>query len=102
MRSKAAQLNRRDAMNAEADQRAKRLERVELAPAFEPRSLRQRQRAGRTPNASRGLWTQCYVGKASSCTATGLVSGTQYWFHVRAIGAAGPSAWNDPATKRAT
>jgi hypothetical protein len=35
MRSKAAQLNRRDAMNAEADQRAKRLERVELAPAFE-------------------------------------------------------------------
>ena len=35
MRSKAAQLNRRDAMNAEADQHAKHLERVELAPAFE-------------------------------------------------------------------
>jgi PAS domain-containing protein len=34
---------------------AKRLECVELAPAFEPpRALRQRQEAGRTPNASRG------------------------------------------------
>src|ERR1035438_5326360 len=35
MQSKAAQLNRRDAMNAEADERGKHLERVELAPAFE-------------------------------------------------------------------
>jgi hypothetical protein len=33
---------------------------------------------------------------------TGLTSGTQYWFQVRAIGAVGPSAWSDPATKRAT
>ena len=33
---------------------------------------------------------------------TRLTSGTQYWFRVRAIGAAGPSAWSDPATKRAT
>jgi hypothetical protein len=34
---------------------AKRLECGELAPAFElPRALRQRQQAGRTPNASRG------------------------------------------------
>jgi hypothetical protein len=49
-----------------------------------------------------GPWTECYVGKASSCTVTGLTSGTQYWFQVRAIGAAGPSAWSDPATKRAT
>ena len=49
-----------------------------------------------------GPWTQCYVGKASNCTVTGLTSGTQYWFQVRAIGAAGPSAWSDPATKRAT
>jgi hypothetical protein len=31
-----------------------------------------------------------------------LVSGTQYWFRVRTIGAAGPSAWSDPAIKRAT
>ena len=49
-----------------------------------------------------GPWTQCYVGKASSCTVTGLTSGTQYWFQVCAVGAAGPSAWSDPATKRAT
>ena len=50
----------------------------------------------------RGPWTQCYVGKASSCTVTGLTSGTQYWFQVSAIDAAGPSAGSDPATKRAT
>jgi len=37
-----------------------------------------------------GPWTQCYVGKASSCTVTGLTSGTQYWFQFSAIGA--PSA----------
>jgi hypothetical protein len=49
-----------------------------------------------------GPWTQCYVGKPSSCTVTGLTSGTQYWFQVSAIGAAGPSPWSDPATKRAT
>ena len=49
-----------------------------------------------------GPWTQCYAGKASSCTVTGLTSSTQYWFQVCAIGAAGPSAWSDPATKRAT
>jgi hypothetical protein len=49
-----------------------------------------------------GPWTQCYVGKASSCTVTGLTSGTQYCFQVSGIGAAGPSAWSDPATKRAT
>jgi hypothetical protein len=42
------------------------------------------------------------AGKASSCTVTGLTSGTQYWFQVCASGAAGPSAWGDPATKRAT
>jgi hypothetical protein len=39
-----------------------------------------------------GPWTECHVGKASSCTVTGLTSGTQFWFQVRAIGTAGPSA----------
>ena len=52
--------------------------------------------------SSSGPWTQCYVGKPSSCTIAGLTSGTQYWFQVSAIGAAGPSPWSDPATKRAT
>jgi hypothetical protein len=33
---------------------------------------------------------------------TGLTNGTQYWFQIRAMGAAGPSAGSDPATKRAT
>jgi hypothetical protein len=49
-----------------------------------------------------GPWTQFYVGKKSSATATGLTSGTLYWFRVRAIGAAGPGPWSDPAQTRAT
>jgi hypothetical protein len=49
-----------------------------------------------------GPWTQFYVGKASKATATGLTSGTEYWFRVRAVGAAGPSQWSDKASKRAT
>jgi hypothetical protein len=48
-----------------------------------------------------GPWTQFYVGAASKCTATGLTSGTAYWFRVRAVGAAGPGPWSDPATERA-
>ena len=52
--------------------------------------------------APTGPWTQFYVGKVSKCTASGLTSGTQYWFRVRAVGAAGPGPWSDPATKRAT
>jgi len=49
-----------------------------------------------------GPWTECYVGKALSYPVTRLTSGMQYWFQVRAIGAAVLSAWSDPATKRAT
>ena len=49
-----------------------------------------------------GPWTQIYVGSRSSTTATGLISGAQYWFRVRAVGAAGPGPWSDPATKRAS
>ena len=52
--------------------------------------------------AAAGPYTQCYIGKASSCTDTSLVSGTEYWYRVRALGAAGPSAWSDRASKRAT
>ena len=52
--------------------------------------------------AADGPYTQCYIGKASSCTDTGLVSGTEYWYRVKALGAAGPSAWSDRASKRAT
>jgi len=52
-----------------------------------------------TPN---GPWVQFYAGKKSSATATGLVSGTQYDFRVRAVGAAGPGPWSDIAQSRAT
>jgi hypothetical protein len=52
--------------------------------------------------AADGPYTQCYIGKPSSCTDTGLVSGTEYWYRVRALGAAGPSPWSDRASKRAT
>jgi hypothetical protein len=48
-----------------------------------------------------GPWTEIYKGTRSQCLATGLTSGTQYWFRVQAIGSAGPSDWSDPATKRA-
>jgi hypothetical protein len=40
--------------------------------------------------ADTGPWTQGYVGKKSSCTDTGLASGTLNWFRMRAVGAAGP------------
>jgi hypothetical protein len=35
----------------------------------------------------------------SSATVEGLASGTRHWFRVRAVGAAGPGPWSDPATK---
>jgi outer membrane murein-binding lipoprotein Lpp len=49
-----------------------------------------------------GPWTQVYVGRKSSCTASGLTGGQLYYFHVRAVGAAGPGPWSDIAQKRAT
>ena len=35
----------------------------------------------------------------SAVTLTGLTSGTKIWVRIRAIGASGPGAWSDPATK---
>lgn len=49
-----------------------------------------------------GPWTQFYIGRKSSCTAVGLTSGSLYFFHVKAKGAAGWSGWSDIAQKRAT
>ncbi len=52
--------------------------------------------------ASTGPWTQGYVGKKSSCNIAGLPSGVEQWFRVQANGAAGPSDWSGPISKRAT
>ena len=56
---------------------------------------------GQCATSEAGPWTQFYNGTSSRCTADGLVSGTQYWFRVAAIGAAGQSDWSDPVPKRA-
>jgi hypothetical protein len=52
--------------------------------------------------AATGPWTQCYVGKKSSCTVKGLTSGQLFYFRVRAIGAAGPGPWSDITQCRAS
>jgi hypothetical protein len=57
---------------------------------------------GEHGTSATGPWTQFYVGKKSSATATGLTSGTAYWFRLRAVGAAGPGPWSDITQKRAT
>lgn len=49
-----------------------------------------------------GPYTRAYTGKKTSCTIGGLVSGTEYWFRMAAIGAAGQSDWAGPISKRAT
>jgi hypothetical protein len=52
--------------------------------------------------APEGPWSEIYKGTRARCTATNLTSGTPYWFRVQAIGAAGPSDWSAPTTKRAS
>jgi len=52
--------------------------------------------------APTGPWTQGYVGKKSNCNMAGLPSGVEHWFRVQAVGAAGPSDWSGPISKRAT
>jgi len=51
---------------------------------------------------SDGPFTQFYVGKKSSCTKTGLASGSLNWFRMAAVGAAGQGPWSGPISKRAT
>jgi hypothetical protein len=52
------------------------------------------------PSAS-GPWTETYRGKAGRTTCTGLTSGAEYFFRVRAWNANGPGAWSDITKKRA-
>ena len=44
-------------------------------------------------------WVQEQVVTKASAISTGLKSGTQYWYQVAAVGAAGQGPWSDPATK---
>jgi hypothetical protein len=44
-------------------------------------------------------WTFACSCSRSGATVEGLASGTRYWFRVRAVGAAGPGPWSDPATR---
>lgn len=48
-----------------------------------------------------GPFTRAYMGGETSCICPGLTPGTEYWFRVRAWGAAGPSPWSDLARRRA-
>jgi hypothetical protein len=44
-------------------------------------------------------WTHSGVSTKSGYTATGLTSGTRYWFRVAAINNVGQSGWSDPSVK---
>ena len=52
-----------------------------------------------TDPAGQTGWGSADTVTKSSFKLSGLVSGTRYWFRVRAIGSAGPGPWSDPATK---
>ena len=57
---------------------------------------------GEQATNANGPWTQFYIGKKSSCTATGLPSGQLHYFRFRAVGAAGPGPWSDITQCRAS
>jgi hypothetical protein len=44
-------------------------------------------------------WSHAGVSTRSYYTATGLTSGTRYWFRVAAVNGNGQSGWSDPAMK---
>ena len=48
-----------------------------------------------------GPWTLSYEGTRVTATCSGLVSGKEYFFRVRAFGAAGPGEWSDITKARA-
>ena len=49
-----------------------------------------------------GPWAQIYQGKIARTSCGSLVSGKEYFFRVRAHGAAGPGAWSDITKRRAS
>ncbi len=48
-----------------------------------------------------GPWSLVYSAGDVQADCGGLTSGTEYWFRVRAVGAAGPSPWSDITRRRA-
>jgi len=44
-------------------------------------------------------WTYAGTVTKAKAALNSFVSGTRIWLHVRAIGAAGPGPWSDPAVK---
>lgn len=46
-----------------------------------------------------GDWKDAVTSTKSTCIIPNLTSGTRCWVRVAAVGAAGRSAWSDPATK---
>ena len=46
-----------------------------------------------------GDWKDAITSTKSTCIIPNLVSGSRCWVRVAAVGAAGRSAWSDPATK---
>lgn len=48
-----------------------------------------------------GPWTQVTMITRVSCNAANLTPGKKYWFHVRAVGAAGLNGWSELAAKLA-
>ena len=53
-----------------------------------------------TPSADASLTGWHFLANSRKCAypATGLTTGTRYWFRVTAEGAAGPGPASDPAT----
>jgi hypothetical protein len=49
--------------------------------------------------ADNNSWKQAAIVTRASAAIDGLTSGTQYWFQVSAVGAAGQGPWSDPTTK---
>jgi len=48
-------------------------------------------------SGSPAAWLQLAITSKAKHFASGLVSGTRYWFRVAAVGSAGPGPWSDPA-----
>ena len=49
-----------------------------------------------------GPWQEVYTGRASRATCGALTPGAEYFFRVRAQGAAGKGPWSDITKKRAS